>query len=96
MGFAEVWALVTDARRSVRGFGVLDASSGCKLQLCLPERLAVCAVSLPLFRTLVVVLLGGEQILIQRDEESKDKHPVLFYKRLPPKIAAMQVRHVRQ
>lgn len=36
---------------------------------------------------------GGrrEQILIQRDEESRDKHPVLFYKKLPPKIAAMQV-----
>lgn len=31
------------------------------------------------------------QILIQRDEESSDKHPVLFYKKLPPKIATMQV-----
>ncbi|CAN0265631.1 unnamed protein product, partial [Ectocarpus fasciculatus] len=25
------------------------------------------------------------------DEESKDKHPVLFYKKLPSKIAKMQV-----
>ncbi|CAN0403479.1 unnamed protein product, partial [Hapterophycus canaliculatus] len=31
------------------------------------------------------------KILIQRDEESRDKHPVLFYKKLPPKIATMQV-----
>ncbi|CAN0169248.1 unnamed protein product, partial [Laminaria digitata] len=31
------------------------------------------------------------QILIQRNEESRDKHPVLFYKKLPPKIATMQV-----
>ena len=31
------------------------------------------------------------QILIQRDEESRDKHPVLFYKKLPSKIATMQV-----
>lgn len=34
------------------------------------------------------------QILIQRDEESRDKHPVLFYKKLPPSIATMQVRAV--
>lgn len=34
----------------------------------------------------------GLQILIQRDEDSSDKHPVLFYKKLPPKIATMQVR----
>ncbi|CAM9370603.1 unnamed protein product [Ectocarpus sp. 4 AP-2014] len=31
------------------------------------------------------------KILIQRDEESSDKHPVLFYKKLPSKIATMQV-----
>ncbi|CAM9240975.1 unnamed protein product [Ectocarpus sp. 13 AM-2016] len=31
------------------------------------------------------------KILIQRDEESSDKHPVLFYKKLPSKIAKMQV-----
>eukprot|EP00904_Undaria_pinnatifida_P013903 jgi/Undpi1/9643/HiC_scaffold_27.g12099.m1 len=31
------------------------------------------------------------KILIQRDEESRDKHPVLFYKKLPSKIATMQV-----
>eukprot|EP00903_Cladosiphon_okamuranus_P014518 g13466.t1 len=31
------------------------------------------------------------KILIQRDEESRDKRPVLFYKKLPPKIATMQV-----
>lgn len=31
------------------------------------------------------------KILIQRDEESRDKHPVLFYKKFPPKIASMQV-----
>ncbi|CBN75727.1 conserved unknown protein [Ectocarpus siliculosus] len=31
------------------------------------------------------------KILIQRDEESSDKHPVLFYKKLPSKIGKMQV-----
>lgn len=77
-------------------FFVLDASSRCKLQLCHPEPLTVCTVSFPLFPTPVVILLGGGQILIQRDEESKDKHPVMFYKKLPPKIATMQVRHARQ
>lgn len=40
-----------------------------------------------------VVGWGGVffQILIQRDEESPDKHPVLFYKKLPRNIGDMQV-----
>ena len=38
-----------------------------------------------------VLVFERLQILIQRDEESRDKHPVLFYKKFPPKIASMQV-----
>ena len=76
------------------GYGVVDTPCGKAVGLIEKDELKLCVVSIPrsgdILQEAVRQILPGVRIgkiLIQRDESTPDKRPVLYYKKLPKDIS---------